>query len=71
MSDIAVGDRVRWNWASGVAEGVVVERHDADVTRTFKGSEVTRRASPDSPAFVIEQDDGDQVLKSITEIEKD
>ncbi len=66
---IQVGDRVRWNWGDGTAEGEVVERFTDEVTRTFDGTEVTRDASTDEPAFEIEQDDGDRVLKSITEIE--
>ncbi|MEL6701172.1 MAG: DUF2945 domain-containing protein, partial [Pseudomonadota bacterium] len=38
------------------------------VTRTIKGNEVTRDASEDSPAYMIEQDDGDCVLKSESEL---
>ena len=41
-----------------------------EVTRTIKGSEVTRKASEDDPAYLIKQDDGDQVLKSKSEVER-
>ncbi|WP_341365420.1 DUF2945 domain-containing protein [Yoonia sp. BS5-3] len=64
-----VGDAVTWNWGSGTAKGKVVEKFTDDVTRSLQGAEVTRNASSDQPAFLIEQDDGAQVLKSCTEIE--
>ena len=64
-----VGDVVTWAWGTGTAEGKIVERFTEDVTRTLQGSEVTRNATSDEPAFLIEQDDGAQVLKSCTEIE--
>lgn len=69
MADVNVGDTVSWKWGEGTASGTVKERFESNVTRTIKGNEVTRNASADEPAFLIEQDDGDEVLKSITEIE--
>lgn len=67
---ISTGDNVRWAWGSGHGEGKVVERFTSEITRTIKGSEVTRNASEDDPAFLIEQEDGDRVLKSQSELEK-
>lgn len=67
---IQVGDKVSWNWGSGKGTGEVVERFTDEVTRTLKGSEVKRNATQDEPAFLIRQDDGDEVLKSISEIEE-
>lgn len=67
---LSVGDQVKWSWGEGQATGEVTERFTSDVTKTLKGSEVTRTASRDEPAFLIRQDDGDEVLKSITEVEK-
>jgi hypothetical protein len=66
----SVGDHVRWKWGDGYGDGKITERFDSDVTRTLKGADVTRSASADEPAFLIEQDDGDEVLKSCTELEK-
>lgn len=63
-----VGQYVAWNWGDGEGEGQIVERFDEDVTRRLKGTEVTRHASQKKPAFLIEQDDGDRVLKSCTEL---
>ncbi|MEQ5787477.1 DUF2945 domain-containing protein [Erythrobacter sp. NFXS35] len=65
------GQKVKWQWGSGEGRGKVVERFERDVTRTLKGSEITRHGSTDNPAYLIEQDDGDQVLKLGSELEAD
>ncbi|AHM05133.1 hypothetical protein roselon_02835 [Roseibacterium elongatum DSM 19469] len=67
---IRKGTAVTWSWGGGTASGQVVDRFTSDVTRTLKGTSVTRKASEDAPAFLIRQEDGDEVLKSITEIER-
>jgi len=64
------GTKVQWNWGNGTATGSVQESFTDDVTRTIKGNEVTRKASSDSPAYMIEQEDGDRVLKSHSEVKK-
>jgi hypothetical protein len=63
------GSKVSWKWGAHTAEGKIVERFTSKVTRTIKGSEVTREASRKEPAFLIEQEDGDKVLKSKSELE--
>ena len=68
--DIHVGDDVEWDWGSGTATGTVKERFTEKVTRTIDGSEITRDASEDEPAYLIEQEDGDRVLKSVSELRK-
>ena len=68
MSTFSKGDTVEWNWGGGTGTGTVVERFTDDVTRTIKGNEVKRKASDDCPAYMIEQDDGDRVLKSHSEL---
>jgi hypothetical protein len=65
------GSRVKWKWGSNWAHGKIKERFTEKVTRSLQGSEVTRNATEDEPAYLIEQEDGDQVLKSVTEIEKE
>ena len=62
------GSKVSWKWGAHEAHGKIVERFTTKVTRTLKGTEVTREASAKEPAFLIEQEDGDQVLKSKTEL---
>lgn len=66
----SVGDRVAWKWGDGHGEGEITERFTDKVTRTIEGSEVTRDASDDEPAYLIEQDDGSRVLKSQTEVKQ-
>lgn len=67
--DIHIGDTVEWNWGNGTGTGTVTERFTEHVTRTIDGTEVTRDASDDNPAYLVEQDDGDRVLKSGSELE--
>lgn len=66
--DYHIGDKVEWDWGSGTGTGTIDERFTEKVTRTIDGNEVTREASEDEPAYLIEQDDGDRVLKSASEI---
>ena len=65
------GDNVSWAWGQSTAMGKIVESFTEDVTRTIKGKEITRKATKEEPAYLIEQEDGDTVLKSASEIEKD
>ena len=67
---IRKGTRVRWNWGSGEGEGKVAEVHHDRVTRTIAGAEVTRNATREEPAYLIEQEDGGRVLKSRSEVER-
>jgi hypothetical protein len=64
------GDRVRWSWGRGEAEGVVREVHRERVERRIEGATVVRNADDAEPAYLIEQDDGDEVLKSESELER-
>ena len=63
-----VKQHVQWNYGSGTATGQIKESFKEKVTRTIKGSEITRNASEDEPAYLIEQEDGDEVLKSESEL---
>ena len=67
---IRTGSTVRWSWGNGTASGTVTEIHREKVTRTSKGSEVTRNGSDKDPAYVIEQEDGTTVLKLRSEVEQ-
>ena len=72
MSDgYNIGTKVKWEWGDGWGHGEVDERFTEKVTRTIDGTDVTRDASEDEPAYLVVQDDGDQVLKSHSELEKD
>jgi hypothetical protein len=63
-----VGDKVSWNWGNGTAEGVIKQIYTKKVSKTIKGNEIVRNADEDNPAYLIEQDDGDRILKSNSEL---
>ena len=63
------GSTVTWKWGAATATGKVVERFDRTVTRTIKGTKVKRKGTPECPAYLIEQDDGDRVLKLQSELD--
>ena len=67
---IRTGTSVTWKWGSSEASGKVTEIHREKVTRTTKGSDITRNGSEDDPAYVIEQEDGTIVLKLQSEVER-
>lgn len=67
---IREGTKVEWDWGDGTATGKVAERYTEKVTKTFDGTEVTRDASSDEPAYLIEQEDGGRALKSKSEVRR-
>lgn len=67
---IREGSTVTWSWGNGTATGKVTATHSKPVTRTLKGTEVTRNGSKDDRALEIEQDDGTKVLKLTSEVDK-
>jgi hypothetical protein len=69
MAKFKTGQKVCWKWGNGTGEGKITEIFTSDVTRELQGAEVTRNASEDEPAYLIEQDDGSEVLKSCSEIQ--
>ena len=67
---IREGSEISWRWGNGTATGTVRAVHRTSVTRTIRGSEITRHGSGDDPAYEIEQDDGTKVLKLRSEVDK-
>ena len=67
---IRQGTKVSWKWGNGEATGKVVETYSQEVTRTINGSEVTRKGSDDDKALLIEQEDGQEVLKLTSEVDR-
>ncbi len=65
---IRKGSKVKWKWGSGEAEGKVIDTFTKKVTQTLKGSEITRIGEPGNKALLIEQEDGDKVLKLESEV---
>ncbi len=70
MNTYNKGTKVEWKWGQGSATGKGAESVTDDVERTSKGSKIKRKASKSDPAYLIEQDDGDKVLKSHSEVKK-
>lgn len=64
------GSRVSWTWGNGTGEGKVVEIHREKVSRTIRGEEISRNGTDDNPAYVIDSDNGDKVLKLKSELEE-
>lgn len=63
-----VGENARWDWGGGEGTGKIKQIYTDRVSKTLQGSEITRNGSDDNPAYLIEQDDGDQVLKLDSEL---
>lgn len=61
---------VEWNWGNGTGKGQIKERFEREVTRTLQGSEVTKNGDADNPAYLIRQEDGDEVLKRGSELKE-
>ncbi len=59
---------VEWDWGNGKGKGQIKEGFEREVTRTFQGSEVTKDGDEDSPAYLIKQEHGDEVLKRGSEL---
>ncbi len=67
---IRKGSEVSWKWGQGKANGKVEETFTHQVTKTIKGTEVTRIGEEGNKALYIKQDDGDYVLKSENEVDR-
>lgn len=65
----SIGDKVKWNWGQGTAQGKITQIYKERVSKTLKGSEIVRDGNDDNPAYLIEQSYGDQVLKLESELD--
>ena len=63
------GQTVTWNWSGGKAHGKIADKFERTVQRSLKGSKVRRKGSAENPAYLIEQEDGDKVLKLGSELD--
>ncbi|MEM9855725.1 MAG: DUF2945 domain-containing protein [Bacteroidota bacterium] len=67
---IKKGTQVKWNWGSGKAEGRVQETYTKKVIKTIDGNKVTRNGESGNKALFIKQEDGAEVLKLESEVER-
>jgi hypothetical protein len=65
---IRTGSAVSWQWGNGTASGKVQEIHHEEITKKIKGSKIKRKGNRENPAYLIEQEDGTQVLKLKSEL---
>ena len=70
MSGLRQGSAVKWKFGAGEATGMVLEVIEKRVSRTLKGKRITRNGTSDNPAVLLEQADGDRVLKLSSELER-
>ena len=70
MSGFRQGSAVKWKFGAGEATGTVLEVIHKRVSRTIKGKRITRNGTVDNPAVLLEQADGDRVLKLSSELER-
>ncbi len=64
------GETVNWKYGKGEAEGKVKETFTEPVEKKIKNTNVKRNASKEKPAVLIEQQNGNEVLKSESELKK-
>ncbi len=64
------GDKVHWNWGKSQAEGTIKQKFEKTITKKIKGTEVKRNASKEEPAYIIEQQNGTEVVKSESELKE-
>ncbi|TGD82689.1 DUF2945 domain-containing protein [Hymenobacter wooponensis] len=64
------GTKVSWKYGTGTATGKIEETHKESVTRKLQGAEITRNGTPQNPAFLIVQENGDKVLKLQSEVKE-
>ncbi len=65
---IQKGTQVNWNWGNGIGSGKVQETYTHKVTKTIKGSDITRNGEVGNKALLIQQEDGNELLKSESEV---
>ncbi|WP_405247680.1 DUF2945 domain-containing protein [Cellulophaga sp. Asnod2-G02] len=68
---IKEGTNVKWKWGQGQAKGVVKKSYKESITLKIKGSDVTRNGTKENKALLIEQEDGDEVLKLESEVSRE
>ncbi|MBN8827846.1 MAG: DUF2945 domain-containing protein [Sphingobacteriia bacterium] len=68
MSKYRKGSKVSWKWGKGTAEGKIKEIYTDSIKKSLKGHQITRNGSKDNPAYLIEQENGSQIVKLHSEL---
>lgn len=64
-----INDPVEWKWMGRSIKGVVKEIFFEPVTKTIKGKPITRKGSPEKPAYLVESEAGNEALKLESELQ--
>jgi hypothetical protein len=67
---IREGTEVKWEWGEGYAKGKVEETYTREISRTINGSTITRKGEEGNKALLIKQNDGTEVLKLESEVNR-
>ncbi|SIT05262.1 hypothetical protein SAMN05421766_10823 [Zobellia uliginosa] len=67
---IRKGTQVKLKWGSGQAQGKVEDTYTKSVTLKIENHDITRNGSTDNKALLIKQEDGSDVLKLESEVER-
>ena len=70
MSKIKKGDQVSWKYGNGTGDGIVTEVHTTEFEKEVQRKVIKRNGAPDEPALLIKQENGHEVVKSASEVEK-
>lgn len=61
-------ETIEWDRSNGTGQGEIKKVFTQETTVRIKTSEATRHAVTECPAYLIEQGDGDEVLKSASDV---
>ena len=64
-----IGDHVAWQWANGVAQGIVRDIRTERVEVMSKGKKIVRNGTIDNPALIIDHASGNPVVKLTSEVQ--
>ncbi|MGI8637968.1 MAG: DUF2945 domain-containing protein [Segetibacter sp.] len=64
------GDKVHWNWGKSQAERKIIEKSEKTIEKKIKGTVVKRKGSKEEPSYVIKQDNGNEAVKSESELKQ-
>ena len=64
------GSNVSWKWGKGIGRGTIAEVYTEPVSVEIKGTLIRRKASEANPGYLIQQANGNIVLKLDSQLQK-
>jgi hypothetical protein len=68
MTDLKVGQKVKWKWMGRFILGEVVEIHSEVTVKEIKGKLIKRNGSNENPAVLVKSNAGNLALKLQSEL---